>query len=134
MVIGGDIAKALRRTFELQDLRHARLLSMEGLRGFAVILVFLQHYCRQALLIGLPDGATLTFTNVFRNYGNLGVELFFVISGYLIYGTLVRKSPHFLTFMARRYQRIYPAFLVVFAFALALTVLTPIPGKIPDGP
>jgi peptidoglycan/LPS O-acetylase OafA/YrhL len=35
--------------------------------------------------------------------------------------------------MVRRLQRIYPAFLVVFAFALALTI-TPIPGKIPHHP
>jgi peptidoglycan/LPS O-acetylase OafA/YrhL len=70
----------------------------------------------------------------FRTYGNYGVELFFVLSGYLIYGTLVRKAPPFAGFMARRLQRIYPAFLVVFAFALALTILTRVPDKIPPDP
>ena len=57
-----------------------------------------------------------------------------VLSGYLIYGTLVRKAPSFLGFMARRFQQIYPAFLVVFTFALALTILVPIPHKIPSEP
>jgi peptidoglycan/LPS O-acetylase OafA/YrhL len=85
-------------------------------------------------LIGLSHGPALAVAAAFRDYGNMGVELFFVLSGYLIYGTLVRKAPTFGRFMARRYQRIYPVFMVVFAFALALTVLVPIPGKIPPDP
>jgi len=124
----------LRRTFELQDPRHARLLPMEGLRGFAVTLVFLQHYTMQSQLIGLSAGPASAVAAAFHSYGNLGVELFFVLSGYLIYGALIRKAPPFGSFMARRIQRIYPAFLVVFAFALALTVLARVPGKIPLDP
>ena len=124
----------LRRTFELQDPRHARLLPMEGLRGFAVTLVFLQHYAVQSQLIGLSPGQTATFAAIARAYGNYGVELFFVLSGYLIYGSLVRRSPSFLGFMARRYQRIYPAFLIVFAFALVATALAPGQGKLPSEP
>ena len=123
----------LSDVFELQDKRHARLLPMEGLRGLAVTLVFLQHYSVQAQLTGLDAGPAQAFADAFRTYGNLGVELFFVMSGYLIYGTLIRKSPPFLAFMARRLQRIYPAFFVVFVAALALTILLPIPGKIPAG-
>ena len=133
MAVAGLLANVMRRTFELQDPQQARLLPMEGLRGFAVTLVFLHHYTVQSQLIGLPPGATSSFAAIFRTYGNLGVELFFVLSGYLIYGTLVRKAPSCIQFIARRYQRIYPAFLVVFAFALALTVLVPDPGKIPGG-
>ena len=106
---------------------------MEGLRGFAVTLVFLQHYGVQAQLIGLSPGPAQTMAAVFRAYGNLGVELFFVLSGYLIYGTLMRRAPSFVGFMVRRVQRIYPTFLVVFSFALGLTILAPISGKIPPG-
>ena len=122
-----------RRTFELQDPLHARMLPMEGLRGFAVTLVFLQHYTVQAQLLGLAPGATATFAAVFRAYGNYGVELFFVLSGFLIYGSLVGRAPSFGTFMARRVQRIYPTFLVVFLFALALSVLVPGADKVPPG-
>ncbi len=128
-----SIFSNLRRIFELQDPQHARLLPMEGLRGSAVTLVFLQHYSVQTQLIGLPTGPSSAFAGVFRTYGNLGVELFFVLSGFLIYGTLVKKAPPFTSFMARRYQRIYPAFLAIFAIALAITILVPIPGKIPEG-
>jgi exopolysaccharide production protein ExoZ len=132
--ISRTLAPWLRRTFELQDPQHARLLPMEGLRGLAVTLVFLQHYTVQSQLIGLSPGPAFASAAAFRSYGNFGVELFFVLSGYLIYGTLVRRAPPFIGFMSRRLQRIYPAFLVVFAFALALTILTPIPGKIPHDP
>ena len=125
---------ALRRIFELQDPQHARLLPMEGLRGLAVTLIFLQHYTVQSQLIGLSPGLAYTVAAAFRNYGNMGVELFFVLSGYLIYGTLVRRASPFLGFMARRLQRIYPTFLVVFAFALAVDFLAPGPGKIPHDP
>jgi peptidoglycan/LPS O-acetylase OafA/YrhL len=130
----GLVARCLRHTFELQDPRHARLLPMEGLRGVAVTLVFLQHYTMQSQLIGLSPGEAAMVAAALRSYGNLGVELFFVLSGYLIYGTLVRKAPPFVGFMARRLQRIYPAFLVVFTFALAVTILVPIPHKIPSNP
>ncbi len=122
----------LQRTFELQDPAHARLLPMEGLRGAAVILVFLQHYCVQSELIGLAPGVTAAFAAGLHLYGNFGVELFFVLSGYLIYGTLVRRRPAFLVFMWRRLVRLYPAFLVVFGLALVATVLF-IPGRIPSG-
>ena len=120
------------RTFELQDPTTARLLPMEGLRGVAVTLVFLQHYSVQAELLGLASGPAAVFARAFHNYGNMGVELFFVLSGYLIYGTLVRNAPPFLAFMARRCQRIYPAFLVVFALAFAAMTLMPARSEIPD--
>src|SRR4249919_1955085 len=102
-----SIGPWFHRTFELQDRRHSRLLPMEGLRGFAVTLVFLHHYTVQAQLIGLSPGPTSVVATALRSYGNLGVELFFVLSGYLIYGTLVRRPPSFAGFMARRFQRIY---------------------------
>ena len=107
---------------------------MEGLRGVAVTLVFLHHYTVQSQLIGLSPGPASVVAAALRYYGNLGVELFFVLSGYLIYGTLIRRPQSFMGFMTRRFQRIYPAFLVVFALALTLVILMPIPGKLPHDP
>ena len=84
--------------------------------------------------MGLSPGYTDTIATMARNCGNLGIELFFVLSGYLIYGGLIRRAPPFRRFLARRMQRIYPAFLVVFATALALTISIPIPNRIPADP
>jgi len=104
---------AIGRLFEVEG--RDRLLGMEGMRGAGVVLVFLQHYCRQFQVAGHLDGPTALFAEAFRDYGNRGVELFFVLSGFLIYGILLRKRPRFFDFMRRRAQRLYPAFLVAVA-------------------
>jgi exopolysaccharide production protein ExoZ len=106
---------AIGRLFDVEG--RDRLLAMEGMRGAGVVLVFLQHYCRQFQLAGHLDGPTALFAAAFRDYGNRGVELFFVLSGFLIYGILLRKRPRFFDFMRRRAQRLYPAFLVAVAIA-----------------
>ena len=116
--------------FELSQ--DGRNLPMEGLRGFAVFLVFLVHYttlCEPWTGAGLrPLGDAL------RTMGNIGVDLFFVLSGYLIYGSLIAREQRFGRFMVRRVQRIYPAFLAVFAVYLALSLAFPGESKIPaDG-
>jgi peptidoglycan/LPS O-acetylase OafA/YrhL len=108
----------------------ARLLPMEGLRGIAVGLVFLQHYCMQFLVLAPPDGATHAFAAALRNFGNRGVELFFVLSGFLIYGILLRRRPALGPFLWRRAQRLYPAFLPALAIGAALDIWRPEP-KIP---
>jgi exopolysaccharide production protein ExoZ len=100
---------------------------MEGLRGAAVSLVFLQHYSMQFLVHGDVSGVTGGFAKTFRTFGNYGVELFFVLSGYLIYGILLRRRPAFFAFMARRAQRLYPVFLVVLTLAAAVDFLRPEP-------
>lgn len=121
--------RALYRGFEIGG--SGRLLPMEGLRGVAVALVFLQHYGMQFTIYGQLTGATLPIARTFAGYGNDGVELFFVLSGYLIYGILLRKRPSFFSFMGRRAQRLYPAFLVALAIGVLLDLMQPDP-KIPS--
>ena len=119
---------AIGQLFELES--RDRLLPMEGLRGVAVALVFLQHYCMQFLAAGNLTGPTAAFAAAFRDYGNRGVELFFVLSGFLIYGILLRKKPRFFDFMRRRAQRLYPAFLA----ALGIACLADLVRAQPDIP
>ncbi len=119
-----------RQAFELGGVN--RLLPMEGIRGLAVILVFLQHYSVQFLEKAELGAAARWFALSFRQFGNMGVELFFVLSGYLIYGLLLRRRPRFLPFMARRAERLYPAFLVACVIGAALDIVRPQP-KIPAG-
>jgi exopolysaccharide production protein ExoZ len=108
----------------------SRSRPMEGLRGVAVGLVFLQHYCTQFLTYAEVSGPTRRLAEFFHEVGNYGVELFFVLSGFLIYGILLRRRPKFLPFMARRAQRLYPAFIVAFLIGVAFDWLRPEP-KIP---
>ena len=111
----------------------ANVGSMEGLRGFAVFLVFLVHYISISapMIVGLPGLSAVT--GAVHTIGNAGVDLFFVLSGYLIYGSLISRPQPFWRFMGRRIQRIYPAFLVVLAIYLVLSVVRPQDSKFPPG-
>lgn len=112
---------------------HDRLLAMEGLRGVAVGLVFLQHYCGSFINFTDLDGPSLLIADAFHRFGNYGVELFFVLSGFLIYGVLLKKRPAFFSFMQRRAVRLYPAFLAVLSIGILLDPLRPLPKLPSDG-
>jgi exopolysaccharide production protein ExoZ len=110
------------------------LRPMEGLRGFAVFLVFLVHYATLVQPWVAEGGAMGTLIHSIHAIGNTGVDLFFVLSGYLIYGSLIARPRHFGRFMSRRVERIYPAFLAVFAIYVVLSFLVPDQSKLPaDG-
>ena len=76
---------------------HPRITQLDGLRAFAVLAVFAQHALRAPLW--------------------MGVDLFFVLSGFLITGILLeRKSrgqSYFSYFYARRIRRILPPYLLL---------------------
>lgn len=105
---------------------------MEGLRGFAVFLVFLVHFVTLVKPWVSENSGFLLFTKSLHTIGNTGVDLFFVLSGYLIYGSLLSRRQQFLRFMSRRVQRIYPAFVVVFAAYVVLSFAYPAENKIPS--
>lgn len=103
---------------------------MEGIRGLAVLMVFFVHfhalfgdYARRAALLWRPS----QFLGII---GNSGVDLFFVLSGYLIYGALIRHRVGVLGFLRRRVVRIYPTFLVVFTIYLVLSFIFPQASKL----
>jgi peptidoglycan/LPS O-acetylase OafA/YrhL len=104
----------------------ARILPMDGLRGLAVILVFFVHYA--ALAADTPAlGRALAAA------GHHGVELFFVLSGYLIYRAAMAPRLEFGPFLLRRARRLYPTFLAMFALYVGLSIALPAESKIPSG-
>jgi peptidoglycan/LPS O-acetylase OafA/YrhL len=93
---------------------------LDGLRAFAVAGVLVHHLLRDDILLTTPFGVTL---------GLLGVRLFFVLSGFLITGILLKGRdaidggsahlPHVLRqFYLRRTLRIFPLYYLVLALAL----------------
>lgn len=133
-LISGHGPQWLARRFELTRGGAANnLRSMEGLRGLAVLLVFLNHYATLARPWIEDNQVVLDFTIALIPLGSSGVDLFFVLSGFLIYGSLIGRPRPFLPYARRRLVRLYPAFTVVFAAYIALSFLFPEQSKIPEG-
>lgn len=92
-----------------------RLTALDGLRGVAILLVMGFHYFyhlesfyyKSTLY---PYGETFSNVVIFK-YGYMGVELFFIISGFVIAMTL-ESSKSLLDFAIRRFVRIWPALIV----------------------
>lgn len=116
------LGRWLRSQLELGRMSGAATLRpMEGLRGVAVLLVFLVHYASLVTPWVPRDGPAREWLDNVHAIGNVGVDLFFVLSGFLIYRGLIGARPRFADYLARRARRIYPAFLAVFGIYLVLS-------------
>lgn len=87
-----------------------RLDVLDGLRGFAILLVFLNHIDSYYIASAVPSLLKPIVQFLFTS-GNLGVTFFFILSGFLM-GYLYR-NPQPREFIERRYARIFPPFLVM---------------------
>ena len=89
--------------------------ALDGVRGVAIALVMMLH--AGAILRDLPIAAYL-------QWGWMGVDLFFVLSGYLITALLIREHDlrghiDVRSFYVRRALRIWPIYFLVVAAGLA---------------
>lgn len=110
------------------------LQPMEGLRGLAVFLVFLAHYVTQSSPWLDSASITAAIARMVHAAGNTGVDLFFVLSGYLIYGALLEREQAYRAFIWRRVVRIYPTFLAMLALYCLLSLVFPAENKFPQAP
>ena len=110
----GAIVTSITRTHYAQ---------LDGLRGLAILLVVFYHFSLpHREFHGREAGALLQLAQA----GWMGVDLFFVLSGFLITGILTetRSQPHyFRNFLGRRFLRIWPLYYVNL---LALLVVLPL--------
>ena len=91
----------------------ARIPALDGLRGAAIALVLIQHLV--VPLLGQVPASPGAYLAAALTLSYTGVDLFFVLSGYLIGGILLdhRGSPRlFTTFYLRRAVRILPICLL----------------------
>ena len=89
---------------------------IDGLRAVAILLVIFYHF--------------------FPSYvpsGFIGVDIFFVISGYLIskniFNNLKKNKFSFLDFYKRRIRRIFPSLIIVLIFSLVLSYALMLPEE-----
>lgn len=101
-----------------------RLVELDALRGIAAVLVMLFHYtAKYEELYGHESAPAISLP-----WGHYGVNLFFMISGFVIFMTLHRIGRP-LDFVVSRFSRLFPAFWVAVAITFLLTHLLGLPDK-----
>ena len=107
-----------------------RIPQLDVLRGLAISLVLVWHYFVNAE--GVQPGSTVAYIQALFRLTWSGVDLFFVLSGFLIGGILMDNkaaSNYFKVFYVRRVYRIVPLYaLMVLAF-----YLLPLPASLTEG-
>lgn len=103
-----------------------RLGHIDALRGFAALIVCWYHITQGGKL--LEEGTLREISAL----GHLGVDIFFVISGFVIPFSMWKddyRLNHFPSFMWRRLLRVHPPFLIACLIAIALNLISMrIPG------
>jgi peptidoglycan/LPS O-acetylase OafA/YrhL len=99
-----------------------RLKELDILRGLASLNVVIYHY-------------TERYREIYQhqypakydwNYGHYGLELFFMISGFVIFMTL-QKVHSVNEFAYKRFSRLFPAYWICVTITLLLTTLWKVP-------
>lgn len=102
-----------------------RFDEFDGLRGIAILMVMAYHI--------IPEGENLfsnpltKFLTTISQMGWAGVDLFFVLSGFLITGILLEqkeKQGYFRNFYARRILRIFPVYYLSLTVLFSIYLLT----------
>jgi len=103
----------------------ARIGGLDGLRAYAITLVFLVHFLAQ-YFNGVTGAKRIDFdafewtraasvVDAAAYYfwaSHYGVDLFFLLSGFLIFRLVSRPDFSYLSFLGHRFMRLYPAFAV----------------------
>lgn len=102
-----------------------RLREVDALRGLAALAVVLFHFTTQfgVMFPGTPQ------THLQVAQGHFGVNLFFIISGFVIFMTLDRTESA-MDFVVTRFSRLYPAYWVSVLLTYMITHALGLPGKL----
>lgn len=115
-------------------LNNGRIASLDGLRAVSIALVMLSHLCGTRHFLGYHSLDSL------GDLGQLGVRIFFVISGFLITTLLLRELERtgrisLGDFYMRRFLRIFPAYYVLLACVALCKYMNLVylrPGDLPN--
>jgi len=108
-----SVAAAVAPTVSVRAQADARIPALDGVRAMASLAVVFYHFGPH---IAQDAHSPFHFLARLPRPGNEGVDLFFVLSGFLISGILVnaRNSPrYFGTFYRRRAFRIFPLYYLL---------------------
>lgn len=117
--------RRLEKLFEVPGSGN-RISAMEGMRGYAALIVFLLHFslaAAPALSIDLQKPQGMGWILEWLYYSNHGVDVFFLLSGYLIVGLARKPNFTYSSYVVHRVVRIYPALLAMLVVCTASTFL-----------
>ncbi len=101
-----------------------RIPQIDGLRAIAILLVISFHYINNQLVNATDKIAK--FFCLATSFGWAGVDLFFVLSGFLIGSILIankHKNKFFSTFYIRRFVRIIPTYYLLIIFFIIICTI-----------
>lgn len=102
----------------------ARVVELDALRGIAAVAVMAYHYTTlYGQQIGHVGGLSLDVA-----FGNYGVHLFFLISGFVIFMTLERTR-NTMDFVVSRLSRLFPAYWAAMAITASVVYTVGLSGQ-----
>lgn len=101
-----------------------RLLELDAIRGIAALAVVIYHYFYRYNEIYGHEYLSVEWTTL----GKYGVQLFFMVSGFVIYLTLNRVEKP-LDFLVSRFSRLYPTFWFSAILTFSVVFIWGLPGR-----
>ena len=109
-----------------QNIQSSRLRALDGLRGLAILMVFLNHVNPEFLLRFFSTNAQ-AYLSTFFDSGITGVSFLFILSGFFM-AYIYPHSVSSVAFLQKRYTRIFPLFLTVCFFVFLLRLFPNLEG------
>jgi len=100
-----------------------RYQEIDVFRGIAILSVLLFHYTTRYNQIYGHDIMPFSFP-----YGHLGVQFFYIISGYVIYMSVININT-WTDFIVKRFSRLYPAYWASIVITFLMVYLFTLPGR-----
>lgn len=101
-----------------------RLSELDVFRGLAALAVLLYHFTtRFDQMFGHPEELTFAFP-----HGHLGVDFFFIISGFVIFLTL-NRTEKYQDFLVSRFSRLFPVYWFAVIFTYGVVSIFGLPGE-----
>jgi len=91
--------------------------SIQAMRALAAIMVLVLH---STIMFGAEERASLLVIPGFSDIGYYGVQLFFVISGFIIAHVVSKPGFKVMPFFVRRALRIYPLWWIVMSVGITM--------------
>lgn len=111
--------------------RSPRHQAIDGIRGLFALLVLLSHFHVQFHSLTHNRGMLFFASSALWCITRAAVGIFFALSGFLFYGSLLKRQEPYFAFVGTRLRRLYPTFLFAFSFYLLFCLIFPSASKLP---